>query len=55
MDDHDLIAKALASLKERGLSNAIRAMPSAVDVRRDPRFVPRKSALVGRGLGAIGR
>jgi hypothetical protein len=55
MDDHDLIEKALASLKERGLYNAIRTMLSAAHARRDLDLALEKVALVGRELGAIGR
>ncbi len=55
MDDHDLIAKPLASLKDQGVYNTISTMLSASRARREPDFAPGKLALAGQGLAVIGR
>jgi hypothetical protein len=55
MDDHDLIAKALASLKEQKLYDTVLTMLSAAQARKDLDFALETFAWVGRGLEVIGR
>jgi len=55
MGKHDLIVKALASLKERKLYNAILTTLSAAHASRDLDLAREKLALIGPELGEIGR